>query len=453
MIVKNENGPHLLRCLRSVRPFISSWVVVDTGSTDGTQEAIRSYMSDIPGQLVEREWVDDFAHSRNQALELACDTQADFAMVLDADDYVVSVSTQEVPLHQFTTDVVSLAGMDEGEGMVLLLATFIRLGSSGLRFHGRVHEVVVLPDGSMPFGVCDPSYETRRTRDGAASVDNAAKQAYYRKLLLRSVADDGSDYHSLEALARDALASQDGETARKYLEAALRFVPGKDVHRRYTLRLSRISTFQPFMQHVREVIEEVQALMWLCPGRAEAPRWAAHILRTIGRVEQADRLDIIADEKTMLAGAYGIDYRCYKAFCAPGQARSSSVKYIVLPGPITINTFVWTFSDCVSYVVDNAEVFEKPASMIRAGQRILTAVDKAVEEKKLFVELREEDYVNLKQVFENPTRGYGSFAIGVEDPTTKAVIGQEAIRVPPKKFLPFIDAVENATDSPPVAEQ
>ena len=55
MIVKNEANA-ILRCLESVKPYIDSWVIVDTGSTDGTQTIIQYYMQAIPGQLFELPW-------------------------------------------------------------------------------------------------------------------------------------------------------------------------------------------------------------------------------------------------------------------------------------------------------------------------------------------------------------------------------------------------------------
>ena len=83
MIVKNE-AQVIRRCLDSVRPFIDHWVIVDTGSSDGTQDIIRAHFADIPGELHERPWR-DFGFNRTQALELARG-KADYILIMDADN-------------------------------------------------------------------------------------------------------------------------------------------------------------------------------------------------------------------------------------------------------------------------------------------------------------------------------------------------------------------------------
>ncbi|MFE5218949.1 MULTISPECIES: glycosyltransferase [unclassified Streptomyces] len=83
MIVKDE-APVIRRCLESVRPLIDTWVIVDTGSTDGTQDVIRDVYRDLPGELHERPWR-GYDGSRTEAIELARDS-ADFLLFIDADD-------------------------------------------------------------------------------------------------------------------------------------------------------------------------------------------------------------------------------------------------------------------------------------------------------------------------------------------------------------------------------
>lgn len=83
MIVKNE-APIIERCLQTVRPWVDHWIIVDTGSTDGTQAKVLGAMEVIPGSLHERPW-QDFAHNRNEALELAR-PHADYVLFIDADE-------------------------------------------------------------------------------------------------------------------------------------------------------------------------------------------------------------------------------------------------------------------------------------------------------------------------------------------------------------------------------
>jgi len=94
MIVKNE-APVIRRCLDSVLTWIDSWVIVDTGSEDGTQELIRQHLKELPGELQERPWV-DFAHNRNEAIALAR-PRADYLLFMDADEILVIPPGMERP--------------------------------------------------------------------------------------------------------------------------------------------------------------------------------------------------------------------------------------------------------------------------------------------------------------------------------------------------------------------
>ena len=86
MIVKNEASV-IRRCLDSVRSIIDHWIIVDTGSTDGTQDLIRATLADVPGALIDRPWV-NFAHNRTEALNLAR-PHGEYTLVIDADDQLI----------------------------------------------------------------------------------------------------------------------------------------------------------------------------------------------------------------------------------------------------------------------------------------------------------------------------------------------------------------------------
>lgn len=88
MIVKNE-ATTLPACLDSVRAVVDELVVVDTGSTDGTQQVAREYGAIVP----EFAWTGDFAVARNYALQ---HVTGDWVLVLDADEQLVPAVVPEI---------------------------------------------------------------------------------------------------------------------------------------------------------------------------------------------------------------------------------------------------------------------------------------------------------------------------------------------------------------------
>jgi glycosyltransferase involved in cell wall biosynthesis len=86
MIVKNERAI-IERCLESALPFVDTWSICDTGSTDGTGEVIEQFFADkkIPGKLT-RTTFKDFAQARNESLDVAASIEGwEYALLIDAD--------------------------------------------------------------------------------------------------------------------------------------------------------------------------------------------------------------------------------------------------------------------------------------------------------------------------------------------------------------------------------
>lgn len=105
-LVVRDRAPLIRACLDSVRPLIDSWVVVDTGSTDGTQDVVRRALAGLPGALHERPG-ETFAPARNEALDLAR-AYGTYCLLIEAEERLDRPAGTTLPIltaDSYTLDV------------------------------------------------------------------------------------------------------------------------------------------------------------------------------------------------------------------------------------------------------------------------------------------------------------------------------------------------------------
>lgn len=186
MIVKNE--AHVIRrCLESVRPFIDTWVIVDTGSTDGTQDIIREHLKEIPGELFERPWK-NFGHNRSEAIRLA-DGKADYLMLCDADMTLkVNDPSWKARLSHDAYLVRQRHGELSYQNMRLITARMT--GDSRWRYWGSTHEYIDCVRPGTPFskGTTDV-IEFLDHADGGSKSDKFTRDAALLEQELKAIED------------------------------------------------------------------------------------------------------------------------------------------------------------------------------------------------------------------------------------------------------------------------
>jgi glycosyltransferase involved in cell wall biosynthesis len=85
MILKNE-AHTITETLKTVKDYVDRYFILDTGSTDGTQDKVREFMQGVPGKIFEEPFI-DYGASRNRILELAKETEpCVFTLMLSADE-------------------------------------------------------------------------------------------------------------------------------------------------------------------------------------------------------------------------------------------------------------------------------------------------------------------------------------------------------------------------------
>ena len=179
MIVKNET--HIIEeCLQSMLPYIDRYDITDTGSTDGTPEMIEEFMEEhgVPGEVYRSDWK-GFGDSpkgigsRTESLR-KCDGKADFAWVIDADDYVEGSFEFPDPMDR---DCYSLQ-IKRGE-FVWWRNQIFRTGI-GWHYKGILHEYAECDKKDHSGLRIAGNYHIEARTMGARNVDITPKEKYSR---------------------------------------------------------------------------------------------------------------------------------------------------------------------------------------------------------------------------------------------------------------------------------
>lgn len=194
MIVRNE--AHIVHeVLDTVAPYITSWVIVDTGSDDGTQDVIRCHMATlgIPGELHERPWR-NFGHNRSEALALA-QGRGDYIWVMDADDRVAGAPD----FRSLSADVYAMRISDSFTTCTYWRRQLFRDGMSW-HYRGVVHEYAHCDDPFVEERLAG-DYHIESRRLGGRNLD-PLKYERDRDLLLAEVERNPADERSTFYLAQ-----------------------------------------------------------------------------------------------------------------------------------------------------------------------------------------------------------------------------------------------------------
>ena len=167
MIVKDESHiivDTLTKFLNKVS--IDYWVISDTGSTDNTQEIIKTFFKkrDIPGELYEDKW-ENFAHNRTLALEHA-HGKSDYIFVFDADDELCG----DFQLPTLTEDAYHIQ-FGDANGTSYTRVLLVNNNTKKWRYLSVIHEFIDCVDNTHTSGVITGNYYCVSGRSGNRSKD------------------------------------------------------------------------------------------------------------------------------------------------------------------------------------------------------------------------------------------------------------------------------------------
>lgn len=182
MIVKNET-PVLDRLIKSVKDVIDYYVIVDTGSTDGTPEFIKKRMREygVDGEVISEPWV-NFSVNRNSALQHACARRnSGWLLFIDADE---ELQHQASDFYRRLQPGITYCLRKRNQDISYALPNLIDISANRWQWQGAVHEYLEHLEGSGTREVIEDAWIYFYPGEGARSRDFTAEQKFLRDAAL-----------------------------------------------------------------------------------------------------------------------------------------------------------------------------------------------------------------------------------------------------------------------------
>ncbi len=218
-IVKNE-ADVLQKSLESIRGQVDDILIVDTGSTDGTQEIAKN----AGAHVITYAWKNHFAEARNYALS---QLEADWVVFLDADEFFSPETKGNVrrEIESAERDGVNLLlvqwknyDTDTGRHLVDVYTPRIFRLMPSLRYEGRIHEQLRQNGGDVKGVRIVPEKQLTLIHTGYSSHLSKEKAARNLRLLLMDLEESKHPENLYMALAEAYDGTGNDEKAIRYAE-------------------------------------------------------------------------------------------------------------------------------------------------------------------------------------------------------------------------------------------
>ena len=306
MIVKDE--AHVIeRCLSSVRPLIDAFCIVDTGSSDGTQELIRRVLDGLPGVVIDRPWV-DFATNRTEAIEAARGF-GEYSLMIDADvECRVDADLDVDALRRSLNADLYRVELRDGIRYQRPLLTSTRVPFS---YRGVLHEFLEIPQTATDGGIIpgfhyESSFDGARSRNPSKFIDDALVLADTMASGREADLDARHTFYLAQSL-RDA-----GNDAGAEMVYRARADMGGWPEEVYISLLWRARLLRSMGRPLGDSLEVLARAQEVLPTRAEAWCEGAAQARAMGLMQLAHALARRASSITEPVDGLFIEAQCYR---------------------------------------------------------------------------------------------------------------------------------------------